>query len=143
MRPGGKEGPSVYWAPDEPPASKDYSSKARDGSEKSVNDIFKFTKEVFHGNVIYSLYLEALLEEKGLLSRLEEADILPRVENPNPFDVELEEQLNEQWAREHPDEMAKFEKDFEEREHILRLLYVGGLLTYIVHVPSPFHDQRQ
>jgi len=68
------------------------------------------------------------LKDAGLLSELERSGWLPAVENPNPHDLQHEEQQHEQWWKDHPNEEEKFSRSFEQREERLKYLYLGALL---------------
>lgn len=65
----------------------------------------------------------------GMLVKLEEAGIMPIVDNPNPFDTSAEElEQHEQWWKDHPVEAEEFARNCEKRNEILRYLYIGALL---------------
>ena len=75
---------------------------------------------------------ELQLAAAKLLPGLEEAGILPVPENPNPYDPELEEELNNQWSDAHPDEMSEFFQTIEKRDEVLEHLHAGALLGHLL-----------
>ena|SRR5258708_38301749 len=79
----------------------------------------------------YSLYFEVMLNKVGLLPELESAGIVPVVTNPNPFNVESEEEQHEQWWNDHPEVGEKFSNEVETRELRLRELFMGAVLGHV------------
>jgi hypothetical protein len=75
-----------------------------------------------------SVRFETLLMLEGLLSRLEQAGIVPTVENPNPYDPELDEDQHERWWEEHLPEAEKFDRAVDRRNEVLRYLYIGATI---------------
>jgi hypothetical protein len=71
---------------------------------------------------------EIQLMVTGLLPRLEQARIIPVVENPNPYNPELNEKSHERWWQEHPEQEEKFTRDNDKRSETLRNIYIGALL---------------
>lgn len=65
---------------------------------------------------------------EGLLSRLEQARILPLVENPNPYDPPQNMDEHDQWWEQHPEEAMKFDMQVDKRNEVLRCLYIGALI---------------
>lgn len=90
--------------------------------------ILEYLQKVGGHPAHYSLYFELKLYGAELLSRLEEAGIVPTAEDPNPFPHELEEKQHEKWWGEHPKEREMFIKNCERREDALRYLFVGAVL---------------
>lgn len=79
----------------------------------------------------YAGVFEGDLDHLGLLSALEELGIMPVVENPNPFNVESDEDQHDQWWKQHPEEAGEFHRDFERREDVLKHLYFGAILGHL------------
>lgn len=75
-----------------------------------------------------SAHLETQLMLEGLLPRLEQAGILPIIENPNPYDPVINEAQHENWWEEHPYEGEIFERTVDKRNEVLRHLYIGALI---------------
>lgn len=95
--------------------------------QRDVDRLFEFLEKQYEDPGL-AAYVEWKLHKAGLLSRLEKVGVLPIVENPNPYDPELEEEQHEKWWEEHLEEGEEFRRNFEKREEILRYLYVGALL---------------
>ncbi|MCB0176123.1 MAG: hypothetical protein KDJ97_36835 [Anaerolineae bacterium] len=72
------------------------------------------------------LLFEIQLTGAGLLPRLEQARIVPAVENPNPYDTGDEIDKHEQWWDDHPNESKTFVDLLEKRNDALRIMYVGA-----------------
>ena len=98
--------------------------------------LFEFIREQYRSPGL-AVYFELVLSEAGLLSELEDAGVLPVVEDPNPYDPELEEEKSEQWWQEHPEVEEEFSRMFEKRDEVLRLLYVGALVGKSAEVTIP------
>ena len=75
-----------------------------------------------------SARFEIQLMVEGLLSRLEQGGVLPIVENPNPFDPDLDEDQHERWWEEHPQEAEVFNRAIDKRNEVLRHLYIGAII---------------
>lgn len=75
-----------------------------------------------------TVFFELRLKRAGLLAGLEESAILPTATNPNPYQPEVEEDQHEQWWAANPEEEETFTRTLEEREAILKYLYLGALL---------------
>ncbi|MEW5957680.1 MAG: hypothetical protein AB1801_08155 [Chloroflexota bacterium] len=75
-----------------------------------------------------SARFETQLMLEGLLSRLEQAGILPTVENPNPYDPGLDIEQHDRWWEEHPQEAEKFDRLVDKRNEVLRHVYIGALI---------------
>jgi len=75
-----------------------------------------------------SARFETQLMLESLLSRLEQAGIVPVVDNPNPHNPDLDEEQHEQWWEEHPQEAMKFEESVDKRNEVLRHLFIGALI---------------
>jgi hypothetical protein len=74
---------------------------------------------------------EMELERMGLLTVLEEASILPlRLEPPNPFDPETQEEQFLLWEQEHPEETEAFSSNLAARDAALKHLYIGAVLRH-------------
>ena len=71
---------------------------------------------------------ETQLMLENLLSRLEQTGIVPIVDNPNPYNPEIDEQQHEHWWDEHPQEAKKFEQEVDKRNDVLRHIYIGTLI---------------
>lgn len=95
-------------------------------SESSDDKLSEFIQE--YKNPEGRIVFERDLASSGWLMRLEQVGILPVLENPNPFDPEMEEQQHEQWWEEYPNEEEQYGRNVERREDILKYLYVGTLL---------------
>lgn len=66
----------------------------------------------------------------NLLSALEKSDVLPYApENPNPFNVELDEAQHEHWWSLHPEEAKNFTELNHKRKETLDVLYLGTNLN--------------
>ena len=76
-------------------------------------------------------YVEARFARLGLVPILEEAGVLPRVEDPNPYDLAEETAAYEQYWAEHPDEHDAFFARIEERRQMLRYLHIGAILGHV------------
>jgi hypothetical protein len=75
-----------------------------------------------------SARFETQLMLEGLLDRLEEAKIVPIVENPNPYDPDVDEDKHERWWEEHREEAEDFERSVDRRSETLRHLYIGAII---------------
>jgi hypothetical protein len=75
-----------------------------------------------------SARFEIQLMLEGLLDRLEEAKIVPIVDNPNPHDPDVDEDEHERWWEEHPQKAEDFERSVDRRNEILRHLYIGAVI---------------
>lgn len=67
------------------------------------------------------------LHRSGILSRLEEMEVIPTAQDPNPHDFEIERSAHEKWWDDHPAEGARFERVWEARSSALKYLYIGAL----------------
>jgi hypothetical protein len=66
----------------------------------------------------------------NLLSALEKSDVLPYApEDPNPFNVELDEAQHEHWWSLHPEEAKNFTELNHKRKETLDILYLGTNLN--------------
>jgi len=103
-----------------------------------VDGLLEFVEQQYESPGV-AAHFETLLEVEGFLSGLEDAGILPIVETANPFDPELEEELNQRWWKEHPEAAEEFHRNFEKRDEVLKLLCVGALLggSFLREVPIP------
>lgn len=97
--------------------------------QEDLQFIINRVNESFHGDVMYPIYFEGQLEKSGVLSMIEDEGILPKVKNPNPFDLNLEEELSDQWWKEHPNEEREYQNSLEERYKTLRYILVGAILV--------------
>lgn|GEM_PF-3304959 len=75
-----------------------------------------------------SARFEIQLMLEGLLDRLEEAKIVPIVDNPNPYDPDADEDEHERWWEEHPQDAEDFERSVDRRNEILTHLYIGAII---------------
>jgi hypothetical protein len=99
-------------------------------AEADTDRLIEFLRREYK-NAFLDVLLEVQLEKVRLLSVLESAGILPVVKNPNPFELELEEEQHEQWWKEHPAEEEEFSRNVENRDKILRYLYIGMTLGHL------------
>jgi len=106
-------------------------AKKSNPDHKKQRGMLNIIKGVYHGDIIKSLYFETQLRKSGLLSDLEQIGVIPIVENPNPYDPELDEGKNEKWALEHPIETETFEEAFEKKDKILRILLIGSIISLL------------
>ena len=51
---------------------------------------------------------------------------LPKIEDPNPYGAAEDMDQHQQWWDEHPDESDKFLHLIEQRNEVLRIMYVGA-----------------
>lgn len=86
------------------------------------------------------VYAETKFAQMGLLSSLEQAGILPRAENPNPFDPAQAEAQHNQWWVEHPEAGTMFSQELAKRAEVLRCLHIGALIREMVG--RPFYRGR-
>jgi hypothetical protein len=75
------------------------------------------------------LLFEIQLEQKGMLSKLEEIGLISQVSNPNPFDPNAEAIEHDNWWMQHPEDEASFGNSLEERRKALRQIYTGALVS--------------
>ena len=65
------------------------------------------------------LFIEAHLAKYGILRLLEAMNLIPVVENPNPFDSEKQLRAHDAWWRQHSDEAAAYCSAIEARRQAL------------------------
>ena len=71
---------------------------------------------------------EMRLHLEDLLPRLEQARVIPKIENPNPYDTSEEMDQHEQWWEDHPQESETFLRQVDQRNQRLGILYIGTLI---------------
>ena len=71
---------------------------------------------------------EMRLHLEDLLPRLEQARVIPKIENPNPYDTGEEIDQHEQWWEDHPQESETFLRQVDQRNQRLGILYIGTLI---------------
>ena len=72
--------------------------------------------------------LETRLLLTGILPRLEQARIVPTIDNPNPYEFGEDADRHEQWWEDHPEYTARFLEVMEQRDQVFRILYIGALI---------------
>ena len=95
---------------------------------KEIDHLIEFMKDK-HERGVSAFDFELKLHTAGLLVRLEEAGIVPKLTCPNPYDPEREEGLHNQWWDEHEQEAAEYSERFHKREETIRYMYFGTLLA--------------
>ncbi len=75
---------------------------------------------------------ELALDIKGLLEPLEEAGVIPKIKNPNPLDVEKDEEAHDQWWRKNPEAEEQFGKAISQREHALEQIAKEVVIGYLL-----------
>ena len=74
------------------------------------------------------LLFEIRLALAGLMPRLEQARIVPAIEDPNPYDAIDEIEAHEKWWLNHPEASQTFLQLIEKRNEVLRIMYVGACI---------------
>lgn len=72
---------------------------------------------------------EAHLQRRGLLSDLEASGVLPKAENPNPFDPVVDLHRHDMFWRKHAEQQREFSESVSLRHRVLRWLRIGSLLN--------------
>ena len=121
-------------------SNNDASVNNKKGSKEggSREDFSRFLKKILNTPLI-TTFFEAELEEKGLLSELEDMDIIPVVENPNPYDFGTELEAHEKWWEEHQELGEEFRKSMDKREEVFNLLLLGSILGHTFTLSSDIH----
>lgn len=123
-------GASNRSEPERSEATRGKSDAGREPSQLDPERLVPFLKTEFTFPAI-DTYIEARFERVGLLSILEQAGVLPQLEDPNPYDLEHETAAYEQWWAQHPDEQDVFIARLEERQLLLKYLHIGAIVGYI------------
>ena len=98
-----------------PEGQPNSSSSDEQNNPSDIDYLVELIKDQ-HDRGLSVFEFELKLQRLGLLSPLEDVGILPAVQCLNPFDPELEEDLNNQWWVEHPVEQQNFINAIEKRE---------------------------
>ena len=94
-----------------------------------------------------SVYTELILEQAGILDELERISVIPKLLNPNPVDLDIDELAHERWWEEHPVEAEQFETTYHLREKVLIALHAGAVLGTFIRSfdadnPHKFRDEK-
>lgn len=118
--------PNVFHTPDTGAGSGLPNSSTPDNSQNVSFDEFFQQLNKDRNDIAIRLLFELRLDELGLLKPLEKTGILPpQYDCPNPYDLDLEPEKNEQWWQTHEQEGIEWNENFERRQEVLGLLYVG------------------
>lgn len=116
--------------PLEQPQGGEGKTQVGENPESTADRLVAFLRQEYTVPGI-DVYIETKFEQMGLLSSLEQAEILPRAENPNPFDPAQAEAQHNQWWTEHPEAGNRFSQELAKRAEVLRCLHIGALLREI------------
>ena len=116
-----------FSVPDLPPQAREETLGGR--SESDPNTLIDLFRQEYRGTGHLAFAEE--LEATGLFDELEEAGVLPTVPDPNPFDDQLEGAQPEQWWEKHSEEQGELMRTLEQRDQVLRHLYIGAILSHL------------
>lgn len=106
---------------------QDTESKQTRESPTTPDRVAEFLRWVYdHPHTDIAAELE--LERYNLLIPLEETGVVPKLEDPNPYDPDTQTDAYEQWWSDHPSDVQKFEAAFIRRDQALRDLWLGVVL---------------
>ena len=101
--------------------------EARQKLESTSDRLVEFLRQEYTIPGI-DVYVEIKFEQMGLLPSLEQAGILSKAENPNPFDPDKASAQHNQWWAEHPEAENLFSQELAKRAEVLRYLHIGALV---------------